>query len=95
MDRGAWRATVHGVTKESDRIYRLNNSNSQFPFPGIQMKKNIRSHGSSSSTRPAFLPVRACTVKPGRFESALLCCCSIFHSLDFSPSMASPGGENR
>ena len=21
MDRGAWRATVHGVTKESDRIY--------------------------------------------------------------------------
>ena len=59
------------------------------------MKKNIRSHRSSSSTRPAFLPVRACPVKPGRFESAPLCCCSIFHSLDFSPSMASPGGENR
>ena len=39
--------------------------------------------------------VRARTVKPGRFESVLLCCCRIFHSLDFSPSMASPGGENR
>ena len=24
-DRGAWRATVHGVTKESDMAYRLNN----------------------------------------------------------------------
>ena len=23
MDRGAWRATVHGVTKESDTIERL------------------------------------------------------------------------
>ena len=27
MDRGAWRATVHGVTKESDMTYRLNNNN--------------------------------------------------------------------
>ena len=25
MDRGAWRATVHGVTKESDKTQRLNN----------------------------------------------------------------------
>ena len=25
MDRGAWRATVHGVTKESDMTYRLKN----------------------------------------------------------------------
>ena len=24
MDRGAWRATVHGVTKESDSTYQLN-----------------------------------------------------------------------
>ena len=28
MDRGAWRATVHGVAKELDMIYGLNNSNS-------------------------------------------------------------------
>ena len=26
MDRGAWRATVHGVTQESDTTYPLNNS---------------------------------------------------------------------
>ena len=25
MDRGAWWATVHGVAKESDRTWRLNN----------------------------------------------------------------------
>ena len=25
MDRGAWWATVHGVTKESDRTEQLNN----------------------------------------------------------------------
>ena len=27
MDRGAWRATVHGVTKVSDMTDRLNDSN--------------------------------------------------------------------
>ena len=27
MDRGAWRATVHGVAKESDIIEQLNNNN--------------------------------------------------------------------
>ena len=26
MGRRAWQATVHGITKESDRIYRLHNS---------------------------------------------------------------------
>ena len=26
MDRGAWQATVRGVTKESDMTYRLNNN---------------------------------------------------------------------
>ena len=26
MDRGAWRATVHGVTKESDTMKQLNNN---------------------------------------------------------------------
>ena len=28
MDKGAWWATVHGVTKESDMTERLNNNNS-------------------------------------------------------------------
>ena len=27
MDRGAWQATVHGITKESDMTYGLNNNN--------------------------------------------------------------------
>ena len=31
MDRGAWRATVHGVTKESDTTPRLNNCNKILP----------------------------------------------------------------
>ena len=30
MDKGAWWARVHGVAKESDMIYRLNNSNKLF-----------------------------------------------------------------
>ena len=25
LDRGAWKATIHGVTKESDKTQRLNN----------------------------------------------------------------------
>ena len=29
MDRGAWRATVHGVAKESDTTEQLNNSKSE------------------------------------------------------------------
>ena len=29
MDRGAWRATVHGVTKDSDMTERLNNGKQQ------------------------------------------------------------------
>ena len=27
MDKGAWQAIVHGITKDSDVTYRLNNSN--------------------------------------------------------------------
>ena len=27
MNRRAWQATVHGITKESDMTYRLNNNN--------------------------------------------------------------------
>ena len=27
MDRGGWQTTVHGVTKESDVTWRLNNKN--------------------------------------------------------------------
>ena len=29
MDRGAWRATVHGVTKESDVTEQLNHTNNK------------------------------------------------------------------
>ena len=28
VDKGAWRATVHGVAKESDTTYQLNSNNS-------------------------------------------------------------------
>ena len=28
MDRGAWWATIHGITKELDTTYRVNNKNS-------------------------------------------------------------------
>ena len=31
MDRGAWWATVHGVTKESDTAYQHGNSNKEVP----------------------------------------------------------------
>ena len=31
MDRGAWWATVHGVTKESDTTWQLNNNDSGIP----------------------------------------------------------------
>ena len=32
MDRGAWKASIHGVTKESDTTEQLNNKNSNMPF---------------------------------------------------------------
>ena len=36
MEKGDWRAAVHRVTKESDRIWRLNNSNNNlFQNPKI------------------------------------------------------------
>ena len=34
MDRGAWWATVHGVAKESDTTYQLNN-NDNLDFRGV------------------------------------------------------------
>ena len=34
MDRGAWWATVHGVAKESDTTYQLNNNNN-LDFRGV------------------------------------------------------------
>ena len=37
MDRGAWWATVHGVTKESDTAERLNSSNI---LPSVNAKAN-------------------------------------------------------
>ena len=33
MDRGAWRATVHGVTKESDKTEPLNKNNNAAMVP--------------------------------------------------------------
>ena len=30
MDRGVWWAIVHGVAKESDMTYRLNNKNNDY-----------------------------------------------------------------
>ena len=30
MDRGAWWATVHGVAKESDMTWKLNNNNNKY-----------------------------------------------------------------
>ena len=33
MDRGAWRATVHGVAKESDTTEQPNNSNTYITCP--------------------------------------------------------------
>ena len=38
MDRGAWRAAVHGVAQESDKTEQLNNSN-RLVQPGFRVKK--------------------------------------------------------
>ena len=41
MDKGAWQATVHGVTQQSDMTYRLNNkpNNSQKQYKWKERKK--------------------------------------------------------
>ena len=40
MDRGAWQATVHGVTKESNTMERLkNNDNNMINMPRALMDK--------------------------------------------------------
>ena len=39
MDRGTWKATVHGVTKESDMTEQLNNNNFII-FKGFSPKKS-------------------------------------------------------
>ena len=36
LDKGAWWATVHGVTKESDMTERLNNNNSSNLYYWVQ-----------------------------------------------------------
>ena len=38
MDRGAWRATVHGVAKELDMTEQLNNNNNNL----LEQKQNAR-----------------------------------------------------
>ena len=38
MDKGAWWATVHGVTKESDKTEQLNNNN-KLEQPGFRVEK--------------------------------------------------------
>ena len=36
MDRGAWWATVHGVTKESNTTLQLNNNNNNDIYTDVQ-----------------------------------------------------------
>ena len=38
MDRGAWRATVHGVAKELDKTQRLNINNKHFFYERSSLK---------------------------------------------------------
>ena len=33
MDRGAWQVTVHGVTKDPDTTYQLNNNKNKCIYP--------------------------------------------------------------
>ena len=35
MDRGAWWATVNGITKELDTIQQLNNNNNNSVYGGV------------------------------------------------------------
>ena len=35
MDRGAWQATIHGATKESDVTWQLNNNNKIEIYVGV------------------------------------------------------------
>ena len=37
MNRGAWWATVHGITKESDKAQQLNNSNKDLLVPSYSL----------------------------------------------------------
>ena len=40
LDRGAWQAAVHGVAKESDMTWRLNNSNKRLIHDKIHTTKS-------------------------------------------------------
>ena len=47
MDRGAWQATVHGVTKESDRTEQLSLSlNPHFLMDSFRIEKEMATHSS-------------------------------------------------
>ena len=46
MGRGAWQATVHGVTKESDMTWRVNSSNKYIFFKYIYMYLYVFFQGS-------------------------------------------------
>ena len=49
MDRGAWQATVHGVTKESDTTELLNNSKTLLVIsPTVEKIKQVSEKGNFS-----------------------------------------------
>ena len=49
MDRGAWWATVHGVTKESDTTWRLKNNNGETRVQRDQV--TCQGHAASEQQR--------------------------------------------
>ena len=50
MDRGAWQAAVHGVTKSQARLKQLSSDNSGIPksFPGGAVVKNPPAHAGDT-----------------------------------------------
>ena len=57
MDRGAWRATVHGVTKESDRTQQLNHHTSELTrVPWLCQPRGVRSSNTAAASSPHQRP---------------------------------------
>ena len=76
MDRGAWRAVVHGVTKELDMTYLLN-SNNMYIYVYIYMDIHTENKGRSKEVQhqgllsSEFMVCLVFSSVPSRFGQSL------------------------
>ena len=74
MDRRAWRATVHGGTKESDRTQRLNDNSTVSIYISVIKLPNLRSLVMAAQVNTDFYLIKMLMLMVANMWILAICC---------------------